>query len=246
MLTISCSACQKKLSVKEDTVGKKVKCPGCGELTIVTSHVAASVGLDEMRTLPPAPGPAAPTPAASQGDANSPPTNPSLSKPDATQGLKPDSDHDSSLTDFLAPPQADDELGRLGEYRILKILGHGGMGVVFLGEDSKLRRKVAIKAMLPHLAQSKSSQQRFLREARSAATLEHDHIVAIHHVGEDRGAPYIVMPFLKGEPLDERLKRDEPISLSEMLRIGREVAEALNAAHTTGLVHRDIKPANIW
>src|ERR1019366_3097034 len=134
-------------------------------------------------------------------------------------------------------PQADDELGRLGKYRILKILGQGGMGVVFLGEDPKLGRKVAIKAMLPHLAQSKTSKARFLREARSAATLEHDHIVPIFQVDEDRGASYIVMPFLKGESLDERLRRAEPIPLAEIMRIGREVAKALGAAHAAGLVH---------
>src|SRR6202043_252637 len=124
--------------------------------------------------------------------------------------------------------------------------GHGGMGVVFLGEDAKLGRKVAIKAMLPHLAGSKSSQQRFLREARAAAALEHDHIVPIFHVDEDRGAPFIVMPFLKGEPLDARLERDRSLPPAEVLRIGREVAEGLGAAHEAGLVHRDIKPANIW
>ena len=99
------------------------------------------------------------------------------------------------------------ELGRLGGFRILEVLGHGGMGVVFQGEDPKLGRKVAIKAMLPHLAGSKSSQERFLREARAAAALEHDHIVAIHHVGEEHGVPFIVMPFLKGEALDKRLRR---------------------------------------
>jgi serine/threonine protein kinase len=185
-----------------------------------------------------------PPPAAGTGDS---PTDPPPSKSDATRANEaPDAAHDSNLTDFLGPPQSADELGRLGEYRILKILGHGGMGVVFLGEDVRLGRKAAIKAMLPHLAQSKSSQQRFLREARAAAALEHDHIVPIFHVGEDRGAPYIVMPFLKGEPLDERLKRTEVMPLADTLRIGREVAKALDAAHKTGLVHRDIKPANIW
>ena len=120
------------------------------------------------------------------------------------------------------------------------------MGVVFLGEDPKLGRKVAIKAMLPDLAESKSAQQRFLREARAAAVLEHDHIVAIHHVGEDHGTPFIVMPFLKGEALDTLLKRGEKLSLVQTLRIGREIAEGLAAAHELGLVHRDIKPANIW
>jgi WD40 repeat protein len=150
------------------------------------------------------------------------------------------------LTEFLAPPQARDELGRLGGFRILKILGHGGMGVVFQGEDPRLGRPVAIKAMLPHLAGSSSSQERFLREARAAAALEHDHIVPILQVGEDRGAPFIVMPLLKGESLEDRLRRDKQVPIAEVLRIGRETAEGLAAAHERGLIHRDIKPANIW
>ena len=127
-----------------------------------------------------------------------------------------------------------------------KVLGHGGMGVVFQGEDPKLGRRVAIKAMLPHLAESKSAQQRFLREARAAAALEHDHIVPIFHVGEERGAPFIVMPFLQGEPLDQRLERDGKLPVAEVLRIGRQTAQGLAAAHKKGLIHRDIKPANIW
>ena len=123
-------------------------------------------------------------------------------------GLEPKSGHDSSLTDFLAPPQADDELGRLGKYRILKILGHGGMGVVFQAEDPKLKRTVALKAMLPALAASASAGKRFLREAQAMAAVEHDHIVRIYQVGEERGVPFLAMEFLKGEPLDERLKRE--------------------------------------
>ena len=247
MLTLSCSACQKKLSVKDDAAGKKVKCPACGQLLVVPKAVPAGiVDGTEVPTIPPASDLDVSDPASSQVETCDQPTNPPVNKPDATISVQSDSGPESSLTDFLAPPQADDELGRLGEFRILKILGHGGMGVVFLGEDNKLHRKVAIKAMLPHLAQSKSSQQRFLREAKSAAALEHDHIVAIHHVSEDRGAPYIVMPLLKGEPLDERLKREEPVPLDDVLRIGREVSEGLAAAHATGLIHRDIKPANIW
>src|SRR6202035_314066 len=148
--------------------------------------------------------------------------------------------HDSSLTDFLSPSQAGDELGRLGKYRILEVLGHGGMGVVFKAEDSLLKRTVAIKAMLPAMAASASAGKRFLREAQAMAAVKHDHIVGIHDVDEDRGVPFMAMEFLKGEPLDERLKRAEEVPLAEMLRIGREIAEGLAAAHGTGLIHRDI------
>jgi serine/threonine protein kinase len=152
----------------------------------------------------------------------------------------------ANLSAFLGPAQAKDELGRLGGFRILEILGCGGMGVVFRGEDPRLGRQVAIKAMLPHLAVSSSSQQRFLREARAAAGLEHDHIVPILQIGEDRGMPFIVMPFLKGEPLDRRIQREPLLPIAEVLRIGREVATGLAIAHAAGLVHRDIKPGNIW
>src|SRR5437667_12094885 len=98
--------------------------------------------------------------------------------------------------DFLSPAQEPDEIGRLGNYRILKVLGQGGMGVVFLAEDVHLQRTVALKAMLPEVAQKAGSRERFLREARAAAKLEHDHLVPIYQVGEDRGAPCHAMPFL--------------------------------------------------
>jgi serine/threonine protein kinase len=150
------------------------------------------------------------------------------------------------LTSFLAPPQGPEEIGRLGHYRVLRIIGAGGMGVVFEAEDTLLRRRVALKALLPVLAASPAARQRFLREAQSAACVEHEHIVAIHQVGEDRGVPFLAMPLLKGEPLDERLKRQSPLSVAEALRITRETALALQAAHERGLMHRDIKPANIF
>src|SRR5262245_22370042 len=97
---------------------------------------------------------------------------------------------------FLAPPRDAEELGRLGKYRILKALGQGGMGIVFQGEDPTLDRVVAIKVMLPDLACKPGMKERFLREARAAAALEHDHIVPIYNVDEERGALFIVMPFL--------------------------------------------------
>ena len=105
------------------------------------------------------------------------------------------------------------------------------MGVVFQAEDPALKRKVALKAMLPALAASGSAKQRFLREAQAAAAIEHDHIVPIYQVGEDRGVPFLAMPFLKGEPLDERLQREGALPVAEVLRIGRETAEGLAAAH---------------
>src|SRR5438552_15898592 len=120
------------------------------------------------------------------------------------------------------------------------------MGVVYMAEDPKLKRSVAIKAMLPTLAASASAGKRFLREAQAMAAVEHDHIVRIYQVDEERGVPFLAMEFLKGEPLDERLKRDTKLPLLEVLRIGREIAEALAAAHATGLIHRDTKPGNTW
>jgi serine/threonine protein kinase len=152
----------------------------------------------------------------------------------------------AELYDFLSPPQGPDELGRLGPYRILKVLGAGGMGVVFQAEDPQLQRLVALKAMLPTLAARATSRRRFLREAQAAAALEHDHIVTIHQVGEDRGVPYLAMPLLRGEALEARLRRQDRLAPAEILRIGRETAEGLAAAHARGLIHRDIKPANIW
>jgi len=198
--------------------------------------------------LPPEP---APTPASKEGQA---PANASnlatpflVSQRDLTQDSKvPDSGHDSSLTDFLSPPQAGDELGRLGKYRILKVLGHGGMGVVYQAEDPLLKRTVALKAMLPTLAASASAGKRFLREAQAMAAVKHDHIVTIYQVDEERSVPFLAMEFLAGEPLDQRLHREAKLPLTEVLRIGREIARALAAAHATGLIHRDIKPGNIW
>jgi anti-sigma factor RsiW len=117
------------------------------------------------------------------------------------------SDGQDEAIDFLAPPQAADELGRLGNYRVLRVLGTGGMGLVFEAEDMQLKRRVALKAMRPSLAASGSSRRRFVREAQVAASVEHDHIVPIYQVGDDRGIPFIAMPLLRGETLADRLAR---------------------------------------
>jgi serine/threonine protein kinase len=153
---------------------------------------------------------------------------------------------DLDLSRLLLLPQGPDELGRLGNYRVLGVLGQGGMGVVFQAEDVQLRRRVALKAMLPGIAASASNRQRFLREAQAAAAIEHDHVVPIYQVGEDNGIPYLAMPLLKGESLNDRLQREGRLPVADVLRIGRETAEGLAAAHGQGLIHRDIKPANLW
>ncbi len=138
------------------------------------------------------------------------------------------------------------DLGRLGPYRIDDLLGAGGMGAVFRAWDESLNRSVALKVLRPSLAHDPRAQERFLREARAAAALEHDHIVTIYQVGEDRGIPFLAMPLLSGESLEDRLSRDRVLPISEALRIGREIAEGLDAAHGRKVIHRDIKPANIW
>lgn len=153
---------------------------------------------------------------------------------------------DPDATNVVDAAQVAQELGRLGDYELKKVIGTGGMGVVYLAEDTRLKRPVALKAMLPEIAANAYARKRFLREARLAASIKHDHIVTIYQVGDADGLPYLAMEFLQGEPLNARLKRERKLPLDEVVRIGTEMAEGLAAAHAEGLVHRDIKPANIW
>ena len=147
---------------------------------------------------------------------------------------------------FLAPPREPGEMGRLGGFRILQVLGAGGMGLVLRAEDTTIRRAVAMKVMKPGIAAQAGARDRFLREARLVADLDHENIATIHHVGEDRGVPFFTMPLLTGETLEARLQRAGTLPVEEVLRIGREAATGLAAAHGRGLVHRDIKPPNLW
>jgi serine/threonine protein kinase len=139
-----------------------------------------------------------------------------------------------------------DAAPRYGKYRLIQSLGRGGMGDVYLAEDERLERQVALKLMRPEYAAVPEYRQRFLREARLAASLEHDHVVPIFEVGEEGKTLFLVMPLLRGRSLEDRLKAQPCLPLAQVLRIGREIAQGLAAAHAEGLVHRDIKPANIW
>lgn len=153
---------------------------------------------------------------------------------------------DELLKRVLRAPAVGNELGFLGPYRILSVLGTGGMGIVLEAEDASLDRRVAIKAMHPSLLDRPEHKRRFLREARAVASIDHDNIVPIHHVGEDNGIPYFVMPLLKGESLQTRLRHEVPLSIKQDLNIGHQIATGIAAAHALGLVHRDIKPGNIF
>ncbi len=147
--------------------------------------------------------------------------------------------------DFLAPSDWPDSLGRLGTYEVKGVVGRGGMCVVLKAVDPALNRTVAIKVMAPHLAASGAARQRFLREARAAAAVVHEHVVAVHAVDESNGLPYLVMEYVPGGSLQDRLDHRGPLPITEVLRIGMQAAAGLAVAHGQGLVHRDIKPANI-
>jgi eukaryotic-like serine/threonine-protein kinase len=149
------------------------------------------------------------------------------------------------VVDFLEPCDEPETLGRLGDYEIREIIGRGGMGVVLKGYQRELGRLVAVKVMAPHLASSGAARQRFIREARGAAAIVHPCVMPIHSVCTTSRLPYLVMPFVACESLQQRIDRQGPLELKEILRIGTQAAAALAAAHAQGLIHRDVKPANI-
>jgi serine/threonine protein kinase len=149
------------------------------------------------------------------------------------------------INELLSPPQQDGELGRLGEFRVLRVLGQGGMGVVLLAEDIRLARRVALKVLQPNYAREPAAVSRFLREARAMALLEHDHVASVYQAGEVGGVVYLAMELLDGETLEARLMQG-PLPVPQVLRIGREAALGLAAAHEAGLIHRDVKPDNIF
>src|ERR1700680_1896766 len=132
----------------------------------------------------------------------------------------------------------------ISHYRIIGKLGVGGMGEVYLAEEQRLGRKVAIKFVPPEVATNEDAKQRLLREAKTAATLDHPNICAIYEVGEEGGHSFIVLQYIEGETLAATLKRQLP-DLREALAIAAQVADALNEAHARGIIHRDIKPENI-
>ena len=137
-------------------------------------------------------------------------------------------------------------IGRaISHYRVLQTLGAGGMGVVYLAEDGRLGRQVALKFLPPEASRDETTLERFRLEARAASSLSHPGICTVFDIGDDGGSPFIVMEALKGETLRDRIKR-APITVAEVLDLAIQLADALDAAHSQGIVHRDIKPGNIF
>ncbi len=151
---------------------------------------------------------------------------------------------DEAPLGFLEPATRADALGRLGHYEVLQVLGRGGFGIVFRAFDEMLQRVVALKVMAPQLAATSPARKRFLREARSSAQVRHENVVQVYEVAE-QPLPYLAMEFIPGETLQQKLDRVGPLDVPEVLRIGRQIAEGLAAAHATDLIHRDIKPGNV-
>lgn len=137
------------------------------------------------------------------------------------------------------------ELESVGGYQLVRLLGRGGMGAVYEAVDPDLGRAVAVKVMLPSLAANADARRQFLQEARTLAAINHDHVVTIFRVGEERGIPFLAMELLVGESLADRCRRSE-VSIGEAVRITREVAAGLSAIHMAGVIHRDVKPDNVW
>jgi serine/threonine protein kinase len=266
MIVFACPKCHQRLKVRDGLGGKCATCPHCKQNVPIpepgtTDEMTGSsptppadasrdtLTVDQQHTGCGLAHPAQPAELVAsiegmsthQGSSfHTPPIThtPSMSYP----GLSA-----PEVSSILAPPRGPEEMGWLGQYRVLKVLGIGGMGMVLLAEDPQLKRQLALKVMKPLLAASSEARRRFQREAQATAAVDHEHIVTIYQVGEERGVPFLAMPLLRGESLAVRLRREGGrLPLPEVLRIGREIAEGLEAAHAVGLIHRDVKPSNIW
>lgn len=187
-----------------------------------------------------------PSPLSCDGDLNAD----TRISPDADEEhrFSPSDDTFSAIQDLGLRLQAVPDhrvIGRMAHYDIIRCLGRGGMGTVFEAFDTKLFRPVAIKFMASSLAASPKARSRFLREARVAASINHPNVVTIHSVDEYDGRPYLVMEFVSGSTLHDHLRKLGPLPIGDVLRISRQIATGLRAAHEKGIVHRDIKPGNI-
>jgi serine/threonine protein kinase/WD40 repeat protein len=200
---------------------------------LLRSHESGSEFLNvpapEQLRPPPGDGPTRTIDPAGAGEADDPSATAASTTPDLS---------------FLGLASNPNSVGTLGHYEILQLLGQGAFGLVFKAFDERLHRSVAIKVLNPQLAATSPPRKRFLREARSAAAVKHENVVQVYAV-EENPLPYLVMEFVDGQTLKDRMDGTGPLELAEVLHLGRQMAAGLAAAHEKGLIHRDIKPANI-
>ena len=154
-------------------------------------------------------------------------------------------DKDEFVIELCQPSTNPDSIGRIGDYDLFERIGHGGMGVVYRGRDSRLGRDVALKLLKPRLAADNVFVERFLREAQAAAGINHRNVITVHAIEFVDGIPVIVMEHVQGESLRARIRRLGPLPLSDVARLGSQIADGLAAAHEQKVTHRDVKPANI-
>ena len=156
-----------------------------------------------------------------------------------------DSIFQADQSDFDYAAVGNDLVGRkVGNFEIVEIIGRGGMGVVYLAHDTKLKRSVAVKSMPVEMQANSTSRMRFIREAELLASLNHPNIAVIHEIIEEEKFDYLILEYVPGDTLAERIAR-EPLSIDEALSIARQITEAVSAAHKKGIIHRDLKPGNI-
>ena len=145
---------------------------------------------------------------------------------------------------FLQPSSTPGAIGRIGHYEVLEVVGRGGFGIVLRAFDDVLHRVVAIKVLSPEIGATSPARRRFLREARASAAVRHENVVQVHAI-EETPLPYLVMEYIPGETLQQRMDACGPLSPDVAACIGAQIARGLAAAHTTGLIHRDVKPGNV-
>ncbi len=150
----------------------------------------------------------------------------------------------AEVTRILNPPLNEDSIGQLGHYQILQMLGAGSSGVVYRALDERLDRIVALKILRPSLGES--ARERFIAEARLAASIDHPNVITIYQVDVENSVAYMAMQWIPGETLAERLQQQSVMTESAVCTLGKQIADGLSAAHAKNLIHRDIKPANIW